>query len=196
MNRLFLIILVLPLIWTPPSQAAAEGQDRYTRVNPEGLGIDGYSPVSYFEHGRAELGSADFEHEYAGIKYRMASQAQLEQFQKNPSAYLPAHGGWCSLMLSGSGRMTPANPESFKVVDGKLLLFWDGLFKGQAVNGLKNWQSKTDLDPKKESKRLKAADKTWHKIKQGKKSVEVVIFDDGDKVRLNQQWLSQAKEKY
>jgi len=58
--------------------------------------------------------------------------------------YRPAHGGWCSLMLSGSGNLTPADPETFKIVDGQLLLFWSGEFNGNAVDGLANWESKID----------------------------------------------------
>ncbi len=189
-------VLFTMLLLTLSLFSQATEQNPHVRINAAGLGLDGYSPVSYFEHGQAELGSAAFEHPYQGVTYRLTNAQQLQQFRNDPEAYLPAHGGWCSLMLSGSGRMTPANPESFTIVDGQLLLFWDGQFKGQAVSGLSNWHSKTNHDPKKERKRLHSANKTWQKIKQGKKAPQVVIFDAADQARLSQKWLSKAKKKY
>ena len=154
------------------------------RLDTSGVAIDGYSPVSYFERGRAEVGDPQYAVQHHGVTYHLTDAGQVAQFEADPDRYVPAHGGWCSLMLSGSGRRTPANPESFKIVDGKLLLFWDGIYQGQHVSGLANWSSKTDDDPKKESRRLRKADKTWEKILAGKKRAPVVLFAESDRDRV------------
>ncbi len=196
MHTIRLKLLMLMVIFTTANIQADTDTASFIRIDSNGLGIDGYSPVSYFTDNKAELGKAEFTHQVNGITYHLTNQEQLDLFKANPQDYLPAHGGWCSLMLSGSGQLTPANPQSYKIIDGQLLLFWDGSFKGQPVNGLNNWHSKTDKDPKKASKRLQKANKTWEKIKQGEKPVKLVIFDEADKKRLNQAWLAQAKKKY
>ena len=45
----------------------------------------------------------------------------------NPTQYMQAFGGWCAwAMLEGS--KTDINPKSFKIFDGRLFLFYDGLW--------------------------------------------------------------------
>ena len=138
----------------------------------------------------------EFQAEYEGVKYYLTDTEQLKMFNADPQSYLPAHGGWCSLMMSGSGNLTPANPESYKIVDGKLLLFWSGDYKGQAISGLSNWHSKTDGKAAKESKRLKKANKTWEKLVQGKNKPNVLVFSPADDDRLNQAQRKAARKQY
>ena len=109
---------------------------------------------------------------HAGITYYLTSAEQAEAFEANPEAFEPAHGGWCSLMFSGSGNRTKANPESFKIVDGQLLLFWAGDYKGQYIDGAKNWETRED-----EAATLAKANETWDKIKAGKKKSKIVSFN-------------------
>ena len=163
------------------------------RISDENVAIDGYSPVSYFQHGRAEQGSAEYNVQHEGITYFLTGLDQVEFFEADPGRYQPAHGGWCSLMLSGSGQRTPANPESFKIIDDKLLMFWHGDYNGQTISGLKNWASKTDNDPVKEMERLLDADKTWQKILEGRKDSPIVLFNERDKDRIGQRHQGQLK---
>lgn len=145
---------------------------RFYALAPSGLAIDGYSPVSYFERGKAEKGSAEFAVTHDGVTYHFTDAEQVAAFQASPETYEPAHGGWCSLMLSGSGQRTRANPESFKIVDGQLLLFWAGDFKGRYIDGAKNWETRED-----EQATLAKANDTWTKILAGKKRSKIVEFD-------------------
>ena len=92
-------------------------------------------------------------------------------FRADPAKYEPAHGGWCSLMMAGSGQRTKANPESFKIVNGQLLLFWAGEHKGNYISGLKNWESRED-----EQAQLKQANQTWAEIRAGKKKSKIRVF--------------------
>jgi len=164
--------------------------------NDQGVALDGYSPVSYFQRDKAEKGSADYTAMHQGVRYHLTDAEQLEMFNADPVRYVPAHGGWCSLMLSGSGNLTPANPHSYKIVDGQLLLFWSGDYKGQAVSGLSNWHSKTDSKANKESKRLHKANKAWEKIQKGKRTPHLLVFSPDDDGRLSAEQRAAAKKQY
>lgn len=98
-------------------------------------------------------------------------------------------------MLTGSGQMTPANPESFKIVDDRLLLFWSGDFNGQAVSGLKNWQSKFS-DPIGEQALLNKADSAWNKLLSGRATQNIVLFNESDGERVSKSRLQDAKKSF
>lgn len=106
-------------------------------VHPEteDVAIGGYSPVSYFEKGRAELGSPDHAVRQDGKTYHLASAEQAKAFRANPEKYLPAHGGACAYGVS-IGKTFPVDPTSFKIVDGRLLLF----LKNDEVDARQLWE--------------------------------------------------------
>lgn len=151
------------------------------RLNEQNVAIDGYSPVSYFTKAKAEHGSPEFIGKHQDVTYWLTDLEQVALFEQDPEKYLPAHGGWCSLMLSGSGKRSPANPEAWKIVNGQLLMFWSGNYQGTQISGLRNWEIKTEGDPKQETKRLKTANKTWLAILKGKRKSPVVLFNERDK---------------
>ena len=84
--------------------------------------IGGYSPVSYFEKGRAELGKPEHAVEHDGKVYHLASAEQAKTFRADPDKFLPAHGGICAYGVT-VGKEFPVDPTNFKIVDGRLLLF-------------------------------------------------------------------------
>ncbi len=83
-------------------------------VNPDTaeIAIGGYSPVSYFEKERAEVGSIDHAVTHDGNTYHFASAEQAETFRANPQKYVPAYGGWCAYGTS-VGEKFPVDPENF-----------------------------------------------------------------------------------
>mgnify|MGYP000900540520 CR=1 FL=1 len=84
--------------------------------------------------------------------YYFATQADKDLFTKNPSNYEPQYGGWCSYAMGSSGEKVEIDPETFKIVDGKLNLFYNAYFN----NTLKTWN--------KDEARLKTkADANWKK---------------------------------
>ena len=107
-------------------------------VNPDTteIAIGGYSPVSYFENGRAEVGSPDHAVTHDGKTYHLTSASQAETFLANPEKYLPEHGGWCAFGTS-KGEKFPVDPENFKIVDGRLLLF----LKNDEVDARELWEN-------------------------------------------------------
>lgn len=117
-----------------------------------GIAVDGYDPVSYF-NGKPMEGKEQFKWSYKGITYLFVDQANLSSFKRSPEKYEPAYGGWCAYAMGDSGEKVKIDPETFKILDNRLYLFYN--FWGN--NTLKDWN--------KEEKKLKAtADENWIKI--------------------------------
>lgn len=85
------------------------------------LAIKGYDPVGYFTLNRATKGSPEFTAEHQGVKYQFSSAAHRDLFAANPSQYLPQFGGYCAWAV-GNNYTAPADPEAWKIVEGKLYL--------------------------------------------------------------------------
>ena len=116
------------------------------------VGISGYDPVSYFNK-KPLKGSANLAYTYAGITYYFANTADLNLFKNNPAAYEPQYGGWCAYAMGSKGQKVEVDPETYKIVNGKLYLFYNRLFN----NTLTSWN--------KDETALKAkADANWQKI--------------------------------
>lgn len=90
-------------------------------VDRDNVAIGGYSPVSYFTKGRAELGNARFAVENDGQVFWLTSQEQVETFNTEPEKYRPRHRS-CPYSLA-YGMVLPLDPTNFKIVGGHLLLF-------------------------------------------------------------------------
>jgi YHS domain-containing protein len=114
------------------------------------IAIQGYSPVSYFESGKAEKGDANFAVSYRGVTYHLTSAKQVETFNANPAKYEPAYGGWCAYGAAISKKF-PIDPTNFKIVDGRLMLF----LKNESVDALAKWNQAD------ESKQVHQADQFW-----------------------------------
>jgi YHS domain-containing protein len=115
------------------------------------LALEGYDPVSYFE-GTPQKGDEDFEYQYKGITYHFTSKSNLEKFKTNPTKYEPVYGGWCAYAMGQTGEKVKIDPETFKIINGKLYLFYN--FWGN--NTLKDWNLS-------EAKLKEAADSNWIK---------------------------------
>ena len=116
--------------------------------------IQGYDPVAYFKQGKAVKGKPELSAVNEGVVYNFSTSANKEAFTKNPSAYEPQYGGWCAYAMGANGEKVEINPETFKITDGKLYLFYNAYFN----NTLKTWnQAENTLKPK--------ADANWEEIK-------------------------------
>jgi YHS domain-containing protein len=99
------------------------------------VALQGYDPVSYLKTGKPTKGKASITTTYEGVVYNFSSEATKEIFLKNPPAYEPQFGGWCAFAMGDSGKKVTVNPETFKIIDGKLYLFYNAFFN----NTLKSW---------------------------------------------------------
>ena len=121
----------------------------------DGVAIRGYDPVSYFTQNKAEKGKKEFSFSYHGVNYRFVNSANREMFQANPAKYEPQYGGWCAYAMGHDGSKVEVDPETFKITDGKLFLFYNRFFN----NTLKTWNQN-------ESRLHEQADANWQKALQ------------------------------
>ena len=98
---------------------SAIGFDKFS--NMFGTAINGYDTVSYHTEGRAMKGKAEFSYEWNDANWHFASAENRDLFAADPERYAPQFGGLCTGALSG-GQVYTADPEAFKIVNGKLYL--------------------------------------------------------------------------
>ena len=129
----------------------------YFNVDSKGLWVEGYDPVAYLIDGKAIEGKSQFASSYASATFRFANQAHLDLFKNEPLKYLPQYGGWCAYALGANNEKVEVDPETFKIKDGKLFLFYNAFFN----NTLTTWN--------KEEKRLyPAAERNWAAMQHAK----------------------------
>jgi len=107
-----------------------------TSLNLEGktnLAVHGYDLISYHES-KPLQGSSKYSFKHETATYQFYSQENLEKFKKDPSKYLPAFGGWCAYAMA-DGEKVDIDPETYKIVDGKVYLYYNGIWG----NTLSKW---------------------------------------------------------
>ena len=151
MQKTLLILLIAFEFTASFAQIGGKKTSEYNLVKK--VAIQGYDAVAYFKQGKAVKGKKELIATYEGVIYQFSSVSNKELFIKNASAYEPQYGGWCAYAMGDSGDKVEINPETFKIVDGKLYVFYNAYFS----NTLKSWN--------KEEAVLKAkADTNWKKI--------------------------------
>ena len=118
----------------------------------KGYVAEGYDVVAYFNND-AIKGDKKYTTTYDGVKYKFASEENLNTFKNNPDAYVPQYGGYCAYAIAVKSKKVGINPETFEIRDGKLYLFYNSwgtntleLWKKENVKGLqekadKNWKA-------------------------------------------------------
>jgi YHS domain-containing protein len=149
MNTKQILILFVAFL-----SATAFGQNSRAQFNLENkVAIQGYDPVAYFIQKKAVKGKTTIATNYEGVIYNFSSQANKDLFLKNPENYEPQYGGWCAFAMGDYGKKVEVDPQTFKILDGKLYLFYNAYFN----NTLKSW-NKDEVNLKKK------ADANWKKL--------------------------------
>ncbi|RTY76743.1 YHS domain-containing (seleno)protein [Flavobacterium sp. LS1R10] len=117
------------------------------------VAIQGHDPVAYFKQGKAVKGKKEITALHEGVVYYFSMPVNKDYFLKNPSKFEPQYGGWCAFAMGDSNEKVSINPETFKIKNGKLYLFYNAFFN----NTLKSWN-------KNESGLMMKADVNWNKI--------------------------------
>jgi YHS domain-containing protein len=119
----------------------------------KGLAIQGYDPVAYFLQNKAVKGGKQFVALADGVTYYFSNAANKDLFVKDYKKYEPQYGGWCAYAMGATNEKVEIDPETFKIVNGKLYLFYHSWVN----NTLNKWN--------KEEAALKVkADKNWMAI--------------------------------
>lgn len=116
----------------------------------DGVAIQGYDPVAYFVEGKAVLGLKEVKVQYDIATYYFVTEANKEQFVKNPEKFVPQYGGYCAFGLS-KGYKAPIDPKAFTIVEDKLYLNYSLDVKAE-------WM-------KQREERIVKANENWKKIK-------------------------------
>ena len=133
-------------------------------VGKDNVAIGGYDLVAYFLPGKATKGNPEYKFTHKGVIYYFATPSNRDAFALNPEKYLPQFDGWCALAVGQQKKKVNINPETFKVTDGKLYLFYNSSHKlsGTKFNSLEPWV-------KDEPNLIKKANANWPEVSTKKK---------------------------
>lgn len=119
------------------------------RVNADEnkLANKGYDVVNYFTTNTAERGSADYSAKNGGATYYFVNTKNLTAFKSSPSKYLPQYDGYCAFAVAKMNKKVPVNPETFRIDDGKLYLFYNDFWEGKPFNTIVPWiNNESDME--------------------------------------------------
>lgn len=108
--------------------------------------LKGYDSVAYFTEKRPVKGAENISYDWDGERYLFSSTTNRNLFASNPDRYAPQYAGFCTNGMS-KGKKNEADPELWKIVDGKLHVFASLRAKdtaekdlaGTIVRASKNW---------------------------------------------------------
>lgn len=126
--------------------AAAKSPVEPLNTGKDKLAVKGYDTVAYFNQGKPVKGAPQWSHQWMGADWRFSSAANRDLFQKTPEQYVPQFGGYCAWAV-GHNYTANADPEAWKIVDGKLYLnysksvqkMWEKDQGKWIEDGHKNW---------------------------------------------------------
>jgi YHS domain-containing protein len=115
-------------------------------TGPDGVAVRGYDTVALFAESGLTKGNPAHEYVWNGAKWLFSNAENLEKFKANPETYAPQFGGYCSYAVS-HGYTADGDPETWKIVDGKLYLnynqkakeAWEAEQQKFIKDGEKNW---------------------------------------------------------
>lgn len=121
----------------------------------KGVAIQGYDPVAYFTQQKAVKGTKQFSISAERVIYYFSTAANKDLFGKDYKKYEPQYGGWCAYAMGSSNDKVEIDPETFKIKEGKLYLFYHSWVN----NTLTKWnKNEANLNAK--------ADKNWQILYQ------------------------------
>jgi YHS domain-containing protein len=123
----------------------------------KGFIAKGYDVVAYFD-GTPKAGKSKYTTTHQGAKYKFSTKANLAKFKKNPSQYIPEYGGYCAYAMGKDGSKVAINPKTFKIINGKLYLFYNAY----GINTLRKWKKENPKQLKKQ------ADTNWKEVMNAK----------------------------
>ena len=132
-------------------------QDSKVLTNAEGIANGGYDVVNYYTSYTAQRGSNAHSTDYNGATYYFVNAENLKAFNANPVNYLPQYDGYCAFAVAKMNKKVPSNPETFKINDGKLYLFYNDYWEGAPFNTIVPWIND-------EENLAKLAETNWPKI--------------------------------
>ena len=118
-------------------------------VDSSGFAVSGYDVVAYqslAQSSPAVAGRSNITARYNGAVFAFSNVQNRDLFQSNPAKYAPQFDGHCAYGVAKGGKV-PANPNLWRVVDGKLYLnitrnvagFWTSDVASNISSGNSQW---------------------------------------------------------
>lgn len=108
-------------------------------TNKDGLANKGYDLVNYFTSNSAERGSKEYSTVHGGATYYFINSDNLASFKAEPKKYLPQYDGFCAFAVAKLNQKVPVDPNTFRIDDGKLYLFFNDFWEGKPFNTIIPW---------------------------------------------------------
>lgn len=90
-------------------------------TDSKGVALGGFDPVTYFADSTPRKGDVKIQATFNGALYHFVSQDNRAIFEKDPTKFAPAYGGYCGYAAS-VGKVRPADPLIWSIVDGQLIV--------------------------------------------------------------------------
>lgn len=129
--------------------ALAAGPVEPINKDRKGLALKGYDPVGYVTESKPVKGSPEFTYKWMEAEWRFSSQENRDRFAAEPARYAPQFGGYCAWAVSNN-YTADADPEAWKIVDGKLYLNYN--------------KSVQKMWVKEQAQRIEAANANWPRL--------------------------------
>lgn len=154
----YLITPILFIIFFTQNGCASDTGQSHLNIDDANLALQGYDPVSYHS-GTVKKGLRQFSLSYEAAVYHFANGENLARFQKQPTRFLPAFGGWCAWAML-DGEKVPIDPKTYKIIDGTTYLYYNFLF----TNTLSKWNRLAEQQG--ENKLIKRGLDAWKVVNQ------------------------------
>lgn len=148
--RLLLILTFSTVLISAEAQQMANIPAHQSNLTPDGIALNGYDAISYFQASGPKKGYSQWSAVYEGATYLFASEGNRADFVNSPASFVPAYGGWCAYAVGATGEKVEIDPLTFKILKGKLLLFYNK----RNANTLLLWE-------KDENSLLEKAERNW-----------------------------------
>lgn len=148
------VVVAFALLAVSPAvlRADPDAPLKHANVDEDRVAIKGYDAVSYFS-GKPQKGIKSQSVSRNNVIYQFANEENKKKFLEKPEMFVPAYGGWCATAMADGGRKVEIDPNSFKITNNRLFLF----YKGWRGDALKDWN-------KDEAKNLRSADDNWKRV--------------------------------
>ena len=136
---------ILLLLFIGVASVQINAQNQYLK---NGVAIQGYDVVAYFESNKAIEGKSEINAKYNEATYFFSSEKNKELFLKNSEKYAPQFGGYCAYGVS-ENHTSPTDPQAFTIVDEKLYLnynlkvkeLWSKDRESRILRANENWKN-------------------------------------------------------
>ncbi len=132
----FKSILILLAFASVTSSSCAQSK---VFANDQNIAVGGYDVVAYFNDYESVRGNSEHAVELDGATYYFSSVENATIFRKSPTTYQPQYGGYCAFAMAMKGAKAPSDPETFKIRDGKLYLYFNDYYEGKPFNTIVPW---------------------------------------------------------